>query len=316
MTTVSIHIVTYNSKAHIKRCLLCVKKQTYKHCSVLVVDNASSDTTVNICASLRVRVIKNTKNIGYAAAHNQALQATKSTYVLTLNPDVFLEPTFVQHLVFHLNSDKQIGSACGVLSRIDTVFDTPKRIDGAGLFMRKNRRQGLRFENDATTNSLNTEYIFGPDGAAAFYRRSMLKDIAIKKEVFDEDFFMHKEDVDVAWRAQRAGWKSLVVSEAKALHIRTFRAGKRNVVSPALQRMSLRNRYLLLIKNDNLAYYFRDLFPIVLYDIAIFCYVLCFEKTSFGAYREVFSLWSKMMEKRKYIQKNWPNSQQAYTYFY
>lgn len=191
MITVSIHIVTYNSKAHIKRCLLCVKKQTYKHCSILVVDNASSDTTATICAALGVRVIKNTKNVGYAAAHNQALQATKSTYVLTLNPDVFLEPTFVQHLVSHLNTDKHVGSGCGVLSRIDTILDTPKRIDGAGLFMRKNRRQGLRFENDVITNSLNTEYIFGPDGAAAFYRRSMLEDIAINKEVFDEDFFMH-----------------------------------------------------------------------------------------------------------------------------
>lgn len=316
MTSVSIHIVTYNSEAHIKKCLQCVLQQTYKKCSVLVIDNASLDETAKICRSLGVRVVRNKNNTGYSAAHNQALQLTQSTYVLTLNPDVFLSSTFVYYLVKALDKDQAIGSACGLLYRIDNTRDSPKSIDGAGLYMEKNRRQRLRYEGEITTRAVPATNIFGPDGAAAFYRRAMLEDIAIDGEVFDEDFFMHKEDVDVVWRAQRAGWKSLFVPLAKASHIRTFRAGFRHTVPPLVRRISLRNRYLLLMKNDEFKYFWRDLVYILIYEIKIFCYAILFERPSLNAYKEAYVLRQKMNKKRKIIERRWPNNRQAYKYFY
>ncbi len=315
MKTVSVHIVTYNSEKLIQKCLLCLSQQTYTDFSVHIVDNASSDKTVSICKSFPFVVVHHNKhNVGYAAAHNQALRLTKSTYVLTLNPDVFLKPDFLKTMVVALDQNPQAGSAAGLLLRTDGMDIKPFAIDGAGLFMRKNRRQGLCHEGEKI-HPLAGGRIFGPDGAAAFYRRIMLEDIAIEKEIFDEDFFMHKEDVDVAWRAQRAGWISLFVPRAVAWHIRTFRSGQRKNVSPQLRLLGLRNRYLLLLKNDAVPFFLRDAPAIIFYDIGIFLYTIVFERSSFHAYREVIRLWSVIKRKRISIQARWPLYTKPYQYF-
>jgi GT2 family glycosyltransferase len=297
MKTVSVNIVTYNSSAYIRQCLEYVYKQSYRKFLVTIIDNCSSDNTIFICSRFPVHIIQNTTNIGYAAAHNQGIRLTHGAFILTLNPDVFLSPDFLHYMVSELERDKHIGSACGSLLRIEDPSDASNVIDGAGLFMRKNRRQGLLYEGKSTFTMPEQKEIFGPDGAAAFYRRKMLEDIAIDKEIFDEDFFMHKEDVDIAWRAQRAGWKSLYVLNATARHIRTFRSGRRQTVPPALQKMGVRNRYLLLLKNDTVKYVLRDILYILIYEMGILCYIALFEKQSFRAYKEALALWGRMIQK-------------------
>lgn len=314
MNSVSIHIVTYNNEKLIKKCIRCLLLQTYKNFSILVIDNASLDQTVEICRKLPIQLVTNRKNIGYAAAHNQGVRLTKSKYILTLNADVFLQKDFLKFMVFSLEKEMRVGSAAGFLLRINGLQETPSCIDGTGLFMRKNRRQGLLHEGEQI-HTLEKRYILGPDGAAAFYRRKMLEDIAIQKEIFDEDFFMHKEDVDIVWRAQRAGWKSLFVPDAIAWHIRTFRSGQRKNIPTSLRSMALRNRYLLLIKNDTGPYFLRDIVSILFYEVQIFFYVLFFERDSFQAYREAFSLMNTMKKKRTYIQHAWPVYIQPYKYF-
>jgi len=316
MSTVAINIVTYNNASTIQECLECIQKQTYRKFSVFVIDNASTDNTVFLCKRFKIQLIRNTTNFGYAAAHNQGICLTKSKYILTLNPDVFLRPDFLQQMVSVLERNTRLGSACGLLLRIDHTKETPMVIDGAGLFMRKNRRQGLLYEGKPAQSTLQADYILGPDGAAAFYRRKMLEDIAINQEMFDEDFFMHKEDVDIAWRAQRAGWSSIFIPKAVAYHIRTFRPGKRKNISNSLRCISLRNRYLLLIKNDNWNYITRDILYIVTYELGIFLYILFVEQHSLRAYISASSLWKIMMRKRRYIQRRWPNHiQNAYNFF-
>lgn len=316
MNSVAITIVTYNNASTIQECLKSIQKQTYRNFSVCVIDNASTDNTVSLCASNKIQLIRNTTNNGYAAAHNQGIRLTKSKYILTLNPDVFLRPNFLQQMVSVLDKNTGLGSACGLLLRIDHTKDTPMVIDSAGLFVRKNRRQGLLYEGKPVQSTPQTAYIFGPDGAAACYRRKMLEDIAINQEIFDEDFFMHKEDVDIAWRAQRAGWPSIFIPKAVAYHIRTFRPGKRKNISNSLRCISLRNRYLLLIKNDNWNYITRDILYILTYELGIFLYILFIEQHSLRAYVSTASLWKKIMRKRRYIQRRWPNHiQNAYKFF-
>ena len=314
MHSVSVHIVTYNNETCIKKCIQCLFRQTYTNFSIVVIDNASFDRTVELCKKMSVRVVRNRNNIGYAAAQNQGIRLTKSTYILTLNADVFIQKDFLKYMVSALEKEPAAGSAAGLLLRINGVNEKPVCIDGAGLFMRKNRRQGLFNEGDKI-HVPPKRYIFGPDGAAAFYRRKMLEDIAIHEEVFDEDFFMHKEDVDVVWRAQRAGWGSLFVPNAVAWHIRTFRSGQRNIVSSRLRLLGLRNRYLFMLKNDTMQYFLRDILYITWYEIGVFLYILFFERATIHAYREAFSLRKKMKKKREYIQKRWPLYTQPYQYF-
>jgi len=305
MLTVSIHIVTYNSASTIRQCLESVMEQQSVGCRVLVIDNASVDNSVTLVKSMGFDVIRNDVNLGYAAAHNQALARTDSPYVLTLNPDVYLDPFFLHHAVAALEADAQVGAVSGCLLRLDHLSDTPYAIDSAGLFMRRNRRQGLRCEGASIDERPRTQTaIFGPDGAAAVYRRAMLDDIAVNGEVFDEDFFMHKEDVDVCWRAQLRGWRSVFVPDAIAHHVRTFRPGQRASVTADLRFFGVRNRYLLMLKNESRSSFFGDWPWIALYDIAMLAYMLVFERGTLAAFRSVWKLRHKTWSKRKIIQAN------------
>jgi GT2 family glycosyltransferase len=111
---------------------------------VCVIDNASTDDTRQRVHAIGVKVLVNTQNVGYAAAHNQAIDATTSDYVLTLNSDVWLDPGFVAALTRALDSDSRIGSAAGCLLRVGQLGHSPTQIDSAGLFMTTGARSSCR----------------------------------------------------------------------------------------------------------------------------------------------------------------------------
>jgi GT2 family glycosyltransferase len=165
------------------------------------------------------------------------------------------------------------------------------------------RRQMLRYSGkDARALVLRKQDIFGPDGAAALYRRAMLEDIDLGQGVFDEDYFMHKEDVDVCWRAQLRGWRSIFVPNSVAYHIRTFRAGHRTHIDTNMRMLAIRNRYYLMTKNELPLLFIRDVLWIGMYDIAMFVYILCCEPKSVTAYRLFFESLSVLRMKRLLIQ--------------
>jgi GT2 family glycosyltransferase len=204
-----------------------------------------------------------------------------------------------------LEAHPETGSAAGCLLRVNILDETPVRIDSAGLYMRRSRRQGLRCEHDsAAPSSSQIIPIFGPDGAAAVYRRAMLEDIRVQGEIFDSDFFLHKEDVDVCWRAQLRGWSSIYVPDAVGRHVRGFRPGQRQTMSASIRRDALRNRYLLILKNDQFRHVLRDLPHILVYDLGILLYALLRERRSLAAYLDVIRLVPRMWHKRRQIQSN------------
>src|SRR5581483_2505384 len=114
---VSITIVTYNSGRFIKRCLESVLEQSYPFKDVIVVDNNSSDGTVDILEQFedRCRIVYNEENIGFAAAQNQAIALSRAEWILTLNPDVLLLQGFIEELVHAGNLDAKVGTVCGKL---------------------------------------------------------------------------------------------------------------------------------------------------------------------------------------------------------
>src|SRR5579871_4546847 len=95
LADISVHIVTYNSAPTIRACLESLQQQDFKDYQVRVLDNASTDDTCRIVAEANIPLIASRENLGYARAHNQLIDQTDSTYVLTLNPDVYLLPGFL-----------------------------------------------------------------------------------------------------------------------------------------------------------------------------------------------------------------------------
>src|SRR6201981_2972652 len=135
---VSVTIVTYNSGRFIKRCLESVLAQRYANKEIIVIDNASSDGTVDILEQFedRCQIIYNDDNIGFAAAQNQAIRISTGDWVLTLNPDVLLLPNFIQALVDTGQFDPKIGAVCGKLLTMTSHFEIPEKpvVDSTGIY--------------------------------------------------------------------------------------------------------------------------------------------------------------------------------------
>ena len=297
---VSVGIVTWNSAETLARCLAAVREQTAGALELIVVDNASSDATRGVLERMTApheRVLLD-RNAGYAAAHNLAIGRAAGEFYLALNPDVFLAPAFVATLRDAVRGDRRIGAAAGKLLRADD----PARIDSTGVYMLPSQRHLDRGAGELDRGQYDRrELVFGVTGAAAFYRRAMLDDVRIGGEVFDEDFFAYREDADLAWRAQLLGWCCLYVPDAVARHVRRVTPERRASLPPDLNRMSVRNRFLLRIKNQPAGHAARFLAPALWRDAQVIAYAVLRERTSLPGLADVVRLLPKTLQKRRAI---------------
>ena len=306
--SVSLHIVTYNSARHIRACLESIARQTHRPEEVIVVDNASEDDSAQLAdrAPFPVRLIRNEKNLGYSAAHNQAIRLSKSPLILILNPDVILEASFLSKMIDAAGLDKKIGTVCGKLFRLTDPGDAgpPQQniIDSTGIFMTPNQRHLDRGGGELDRGQYEEkEWVFGASGAAPLYRRKMLEDIRIDQEYFDEDFFCYREDADLSWRAQLLGWRTLYTPEAIAYHARRVRPENRRQLPSELNMHSVKNRFLLRLKNQTVGASFPFLVPMFFRDMQLLVYVLLLERSSLPGLVFPWKNFSHIMKKRKQI---------------
>jgi GT2 family glycosyltransferase len=303
---VSVTIVTYNSGRFIKRCLESVLAQRYANKEIIVIDNASSDGTVDILEQFedRCQIIYNDENIGFAAAQNQAIRSSTGEWVLTLNPDVLLLPNFIQALVDAGQFDSKIGTVCGKLLAILATFDLPDKplVDSTGIYFTPMLRHLDRGSQEVDNGHyLKHEYVFGATAAAALYRRQMIDDISIGEEFFDPDFFVYREDADVAWRAQLMGWRCIYTPHARGYHVRKVLPGNRRALPPGINMHSVKNRYLMRLKNMTGDLYKRNWLSITTRDIVVFGACLVREQSSLKAFWYVTRNWKRVMAKRREI---------------
>jgi GT2 family glycosyltransferase len=292
---VLISIVTHNSERYLRTCLESLKAQTYRDFCLSIWDNASTDGTSALLAeysNFSGGIHFSKDNLGFCTAHNRLIAFTSSEYNLILNPDVILDPRFLEIIIRAMDRNPRAGSATGKLWRWQTESKNladffrqqqskPKILDTTGIYFTPTQRHFDRGSGALDAGQFDRrEYVFGASGAAAVYRRSMLQDIADNSRYFDENFFAYREDADLAWRAQWMGWPCLYIPEATGYHVRRVLPERRSSLPDVINMHSFKNRFLLRIKNMDCATYARFFIPISLRDIASLVYVLIRERSS------------------------------------
>ncbi|MBI4092711.1 MAG: glycosyltransferase family 2 protein [Candidatus Kerfeldbacteria bacterium] len=314
--TVSVHIVTWNSELFLPTLLQSLKTQTRQPDRILVIDNASADQTLNIIKQWPgVHLLRNTRNLGFARAHNQAIAISPAEAILVTNPDVILTPSCIAKLAAALEENVNTGSVSAKLLRYtldphDLSQPQPSdTVDVAGLVLRRSRQVVNRGEGSSESFDRPAD-VFGAPGVLALYRRQALEDVKINGELFDEDFFAYKEDADLAWRLRWAGWSARYIPSAVAYHHRaqphhddTVRgvSAVRPHRSPAIRTWSYRNHLLMLVKNETAGTFWPHLPFILFYELRRLGYLLWREWSTLKGLWQAIRLLPRMIKKRRVI---------------
>lgn len=228
------------------QCLEALAAQTHPQIEVILVDNGTGDPALDGQLPTAISVIRNSRNVGFAGAVNHGYRACSGEFLLALNADAFIEPSYVEHCLAEM-SDRKVAGVTGKLLKLHDR----KVIDSTGHALYGDRRVADRGEWEPDTGQYEIgEDVFSIPATAALYRTEALRDIESSTgEVFDDSFFMYGEDVDVAWRLRNQGWRLRYVPTALGSHRRAASGSKTpsNVVV-----WDWRNRLLRMVKNDSI----------------------------------------------------------------
>jgi GT2 family glycosyltransferase len=303
---VSIVVVTFDSEQDLRTSLTSALAQHGVSSELIVVDNASTDRTLDVVRSFgdQVTLLERSRNLGFAAGMNVGIEASAGRYVLALNPDCRLAPDFCAVLSERLDALPDAGSASGRLLRADgpelAATDT---IDSVGIYFTSSGRHFDRGSGEpALGRYLVEEPIFGVTGAAGFYRRAALEAVRISTGCFDADFFAYREDADLAWRLQHAGWSCLYTPAAVAAHRRSNLPERRAQMSQIVNFHSVKNRWLLRINNQTRSELVRTAIPTLARDAVVVGGCLVRERSSLPAFGWLWSHRRRLLSKRREIQ--------------
>jgi GT2 family glycosyltransferase len=268
-----------------------------------VIDNASSDETGALTREHGARHLRLHQRVSWAAANNAGIAAATGEAVLLLNADCFLEPGFLAAARPRLD-ETGIGMVAPKLIRTrgGSHSDRIDAIDCVGMVVDRRRKNNLAGHGRPSLAYQQPGPCFGPDGAAALYRRELLEDCAIGGPPLDEDFEKWAADVDLAWRAQILGWGCVYEPQAVAYHVRSYSPSTRARIPERDRQVQFRNRYLMVAKNDALQDVTKDVQRIATYDLAALGYLLLRERHLVGGYRDALRLLPAAREKRRLIQ--------------
>lgn len=240
-------------------------------------------------------LVRNVRNLGFAAACNIGIRSSESPLVATLNNDTLPDPRWLEELVKGMESDPTVGMCASKM----LFYHLPAMINSTGISL---DRAGIAWdrgggEPDDPSETAPVE-VFGPCAGAALYRRAMLDEIGL----FDEDFFAYLEDVDLAWRARLAGWRCLYVPTARVYHVHSATGVEG---SPFKSFLLGRNKIVTIVKNYPMPALLLYLPAILLYDLASLPYALMVRGDSSPLKGRISALgqFPKTLKKRRQIHR-------------
>jgi len=226
-TKVTVIIVNYNTGSLLRDCLNSIlKSKDIKNIDINIVDNASTDNSVEIVRQNfpQVNLVENEQNIGFARANNQILKTCQAPYILLLNPDIILKDNTLSRVLNFMEQNKDIGIATAKLIRpngeldygchrgIPTIPGIISYLSGFSRLFPKSKIFGsyhLTYLDIGQTSEIDAVA-----GAFMLVRQKAIQEIGL----LDESFFMFGEDIDLCWRMKKEGWKVYYYAEAEAVH--------------------------------------------------------------------------------------------------
>lgn len=218
--SVSVIVVNFNAQDTLPRCLEALRAQSLKAARVIVIDNASTDGSIESARELfpEFEYVSLLENTGFAAANNRAIERCDSEFVALLNPDAFPEPAWLEELVKAARQTPDAASfgSCQLMAGDTDVLDGIEDVCHiSGLVWRGGHGRSRNGDD------YSAREIFSPCAAAALYRRQAMQAVG----GFDEDFFCYVEDVDLGFRLRLSGWQSWYVPAAVVRHVGSATTG-------------------------------------------------------------------------------------------
>lgn len=329
---ITIGVLTHNSENYVKSCLNSLLTQDYENVELIILDNNSIDKTVSLLKSEfpQVKLIESNENLGFGSGHNEILRQTDNEFYACLNIDMIFEPNFLSELVKKITENSAYGSVGGKIKRWN--FSNFKKqsndksemgktnfIDSIGLRILRSHRFEDIGQGEVDYGQFDHEKsVFGISGAAALFRKKALEDVAFKNlengktEYFDESMFLYKEDVDLAYRLQWAGWKSQYTPNAIGFHDRTTNSlGRRTLdilknrpkKSSKINGWSFLSHQILLKKNFSNSFSINVRKATFWYNFKVFIYLLFLETETLFQLHKMIKLRKKIKAQKKSMPK-------------
>jgi GT2 family glycosyltransferase len=238
---ISVIVLNWNGRHFLKSCLDSLLVQTHGHREIIVVDNGSTDGSVEFlkaCYGSQIVLIKNGRNEGFAKGVNIGVNASRGQYIALLNNDAVADKRWLEELMKGVSQGETVGMCA---SKILLLSDR-QVIDKVGHLLYPdglNAGRGLG-ERDRGQYDRMEEVLF-PDGSAALYRKAMLDEIGL----FDEQFFAYGDDADLGLRGRLFKWTCMYVPTAVVYHVHSGTLGR---LSPLKALLVERNRFWLALK--------------------------------------------------------------------
>jgi GT2 family glycosyltransferase len=333
MNKLAINLVVWNGSKYISYLFDSLKKQSFKDFKLYILDNNSSDNTLELIekelktVDFEYEFYKNKENLGFAGGHNYLYEKITEKYFLLLNQDMYLKEDSLEKLIKFLDENEDVAVVSPRLMKWDFANiknglekSFSNKIDSLGLKLCRNRQVSEIFteydweeiKNNFKNNKIE---VFGVSGAFPVFRKKMIDKIRFsEKEFLDSDYHSYKEDVDLAYRLSSAGEKAFVILDAVTYHDRTASGlkelNRKNILnnkhgqSDYVKYHSYKNHLLTIYKNEYLQNFILDFFFILWYELKKFAYYLLYDRKVLKAWKEVFKLKKEIKNKRKIIKNN------------